>query len=82
VRTPVSWNWEEFRKLPSQTFAVDISCVTKWTKLDTRWRGVSIDTLLETVEVEPMGRFVMAFSDDGYTTNIPLAEMEQTVRAR
>jgi DMSO/TMAO reductase YedYZ molybdopterin-dependent catalytic subunit len=75
VRTPVSWNWEEFRKLPSQTFAVDISCVTKWTKLDTRWRGVSIDTLLEAVEVEPMGRFVMASSDGGYTTNIPLAEM-------
>lgn len=74
VRTPVSWRWEEFQKLPSETFTADIHCVTKWSKLDTKWRGVSIDALLQAVEVEPMGRFVMAFSDGGYTTNIPLAE--------
>jgi len=75
VRAPVTWSWEEFLKLPSRTFTVDINCVTKWTKLDTKWLGVSIDTLLEHVELETAGRYVMAFSDGDYTTNIPLAEM-------
>jgi DMSO/TMAO reductase YedYZ molybdopterin-dependent catalytic subunit len=75
VQSPVSWTWEEFRKLPSQTWTVDISCVTKWTKLDMKWLGVSIDTLLEKVQRNPNARYVTAFSDGGYTTNIPLDEM-------
>jgi DMSO/TMAO reductase YedYZ molybdopterin-dependent catalytic subunit len=75
VRSPVSWSWEEFRKLPSLAFTVDITCVTKWTKLDTKWLGVSVDTLLESVQVDAGARYVMAFSDGGYTTNVPLAEM-------
>ena len=75
VRKPVTWNWEEFRKLPGQSYTVDISCVTKWTKLDMKWLGVSIDTLLGAVELLPNARYVMAFSDGGYTTNIPLEEM-------
>jgi DMSO/TMAO reductase YedYZ molybdopterin-dependent catalytic subunit len=75
VRSPQTWSWEAFARLPSQEFTVDISCVTKWTKLDTKWLGVSVDTLLASVEVDPAGQFVMAFSDGGYTTNIPLAEL-------
>ena len=75
VRSPASWTWEEFLKLPSQTFTVDISCVTKWTKLDTKWLGVSLDTLLQSVQLDGAARDVTAFSDGGYTTNIPLAEM-------
>jgi DMSO/TMAO reductase YedYZ molybdopterin-dependent catalytic subunit len=75
VRAPVSWSWNEFLNLPSQTYTVDISCVTKWTKFDTKWHGVSVDTLLERVELDPAGRYVMAFSEAGYTTNIPLAEI-------
>lgn len=57
VRSPVSWNWDEFLKLPSQTFTVDISCVTKWTKLDTKWLGVSVDTLLQSVQVDGPARY-------------------------
>jgi len=75
VKSPVTWNWEAFQKLPSQTFTVDINCVTKWTKLDTTWLGVSVDTLLQAVEIQAAGQYVMAFSDGDYTTNIPLAEM-------
>ena len=69
------WTWDEFRKLPVEEFTVDISCVTKWTKLDTKWRGVSIDNLLQGVLLDDTSRFVMAHSDGGYTTNLPLAEM-------
>jgi len=75
VGSPVTWTWGEFLKLPSQTFTDDISCVTKWTKLDTKWLAVTVDTLLQSVRLDSTARFVMAFSDGGYTTNIPLAEM-------
>jgi len=75
VREKTSWSWAEFQKLPAQDFVVDISCVTKWTKLDTHWRGVSVDTLLEHVDLEPRGAFATAYCDGGYTTNIRLPDL-------
>jgi DMSO/TMAO reductase YedYZ molybdopterin-dependent catalytic subunit len=75
VKAPVSWSWDDFLKLPSQEYTVDISCVTKWTKLDTKWRGVSVDTLLQNAQIDAGATYVMAFSDGEYTTNVPLAEM-------
>ena len=75
VKQKVTWSWAEFQKLPAQDFVVDISCVTKWTKLDTRWRGVSVDTLLESVELDPRGGFATAYSDGGYTTNLGLPDI-------
>jgi DMSO/TMAO reductase YedYZ molybdopterin-dependent catalytic subunit len=68
-----SWTWDEFRALPSEAVTRDIHCVTKWTKLDTNWEGVSIDTLLDGVETT--AKHVVQYSDDGYTTNLPLADM-------
>ena len=75
VREPVEWTWEEFTGLPTRTYVVDISCVTKWTKLDTRWEGVSVDVLLEHVELDRGAMFVTAFCDGGYTTNLPLPDV-------
>ena len=74
TRQPARWNWDEFLKLPASEFMVDIHCVTKWTKLDTRWRGVSLDALFEHVELDPKAQFLTAFSDGGYTTNLPLPD--------
>jgi len=68
-----TWSWEQFRALPSEEIRVDISCVTKWTKLDTAWEGVAIDTLLEGVEHH--ATHLMAFSDGDYTTNLPLEDV-------
>src|SRR4029079_19711527 len=67
---PASWTWEEFRALPSEEVTTDIHCVTKWSKLDTVWRGVSLDTLLGLVEHD--AAYLLAFCDGGYTTNLPL----------
>jgi DMSO/TMAO reductase YedYZ molybdopterin-dependent catalytic subunit len=67
------WTWEELRALPAETVTRDIHCVTKWTKLDTSWTGVSVDTLLEAVE--PLGEYVVAWCDGGYTTNLPLEDV-------
>jgi DMSO/TMAO reductase YedYZ molybdopterin-dependent catalytic subunit len=71
--TPRTWTWEEFRALPSERVTVDIHCVTRWSKLDTAWEGVSLDTLLG--QAGGGGMFVMAHCDGGYTTNLPLRDV-------
>ena len=73
VGAPVSWPWDAFLELESETFTVDIHCVTKWSKLDTTWEGVSVDTLL--AGVETTAEFVVAVCDGGYTTNLPLEDV-------
>ena len=75
VASPMSWGWIEFQRLPAREFRVDISCVTKWTHLDMRWKGVSLDTLLETIELDPRAAFATAYSYGGYTTNLPLPDL-------
>jgi DMSO/TMAO reductase YedYZ molybdopterin-dependent catalytic subunit len=50
IDKPKRWTWDEFRQLPTETVTRDIHCVTKWSKLDTVWQGVSVDTLLEGVD--------------------------------
>ena len=74
VNEPVSWTWEELLALPAETPTVDIHCVTKWSKLDTTWKGVSVDTLLANVRTDPR-TFVTAWSDGGYTANLPLMDV-------
>jgi DMSO/TMAO reductase YedYZ molybdopterin-dependent catalytic subunit len=67
------WTWTELMAMPSQTPKVDIHCVTKWSKLDTTWRGVSLDTMLEGVETS--ADYAVAVSYGGYTTNLPLEDL-------
>jgi DMSO/TMAO reductase YedYZ molybdopterin-dependent catalytic subunit len=73
VKEPVSWRWDEFLALPSETITIDIHCVTKWSKLDTSWKGVSLDTLRNVVHSE--AGFVTAWCDGGYTTNLTLEDV-------
>ena len=75
VQSPVRWSWTEFTALPAQDYVVDISCVTKWTHLDMRWRGVSVDVLLEHVKLDPKAAFAIVRSDGGYTTNLPIPDL-------
>ena len=73
VDEPRRWTWEEFSALPSEDITCDIHCVTKWSKLDTAWRGVSVDTLLEGVTTS--ADHVVEYSTGGYTTNLPLEDV-------
>ena len=70
---PRSWTWEELNALPMETVTRDIHCVTKWSKLDTVWTGVSLDVLLDGIDTA--ATHVMAHSYGGYTTNLPLADV-------
>ncbi|GAB4161374.1 MAG: sulfite oxidase-like oxidoreductase [Candidatus Promineifilaceae bacterium] len=68
------WNWEQFNKLPRTQVTMDIHCVTRWSKFDTTWEGVSLKTLVAEgiVVPKPEARFVIQHCEQGYTTNTPL----------
>ena len=69
------WTLAEFAELPQTTVTRDIHCVTKWSKFDTTWAGVLIDDLLGDAGVSPPTSYVLAHSYDGYSTNVPAADL-------
>jgi DMSO/TMAO reductase YedYZ molybdopterin-dependent catalytic subunit len=71
------WSWEQMLAFPSTTITTDIHCVTKWSKFDTRWRGVTVDTIFEASGIAEPSPYVMAFADGGYTTNVPTADVRE-----
>lgn len=68
-----SWTWAQLQALPHETPTVDIHCVTKWSKLDTIWTGVSLDTLF--ADVETVADFALVHGYGGYSTNLPLEDL-------
>ncbi|WP_432091741.1 molybdopterin-dependent oxidoreductase [Streptomyces sp. NRRL F-5630] len=71
-----TWDWDGLLALPQEEVTTDLHCVTRWSKFDTRWKGVALDTLLEAAGgAGPRARYIVAESHGGYTTNIPLAEV-------
>ncbi|HZG49865.1 MAG TPA: sulfite oxidase-like oxidoreductase [Thermoleophilaceae bacterium] len=79
VERPYALSWEELMAMPQREVTVDIHCVTRWSKLDTVWRGVAVSDLLEKAGVRPAGTHLMAHSDGGYTTNVPLEAVHDPV---
>lgn len=75
-KTLAKWDWDQFLQLPQTDLHTDIHCVTKWSKLDTDWRGVTIDDFLAAAGIEELpGDYVMAWCDGGYTTNLPTEDI-------
>lgn len=75
VRPVKRWNWAEFNALPQTKMTRDIHCVTTWSKFDTAWEGVMVDDVLADAYIEPPTGFTLAHSYDGYTTNVPTADL-------
>ncbi|GAA2002017.1 sulfite oxidase-like oxidoreductase [Nakamurella flavida] len=76
VENPTTWTWDEMHALPQSEYQGDIHCVTTWSKLATSFGGVSLDGLLATARPLPEASFVMATSTTKYTTNLPLADIQ------
>ncbi len=74
VKQETHWTWDEFLQLPRTQVQMDLHCVTRWSKFDTVWEGVSVRTLVEQglIQPEPTAKFVMQHAEFGYTTNLPL----------
>ncbi|HQN45016.1 MAG TPA: sulfite oxidase-like oxidoreductase [Anaerolineaceae bacterium] len=77
VEEPVRWSWEEFNQLPRTRLTMDIHCVTRWSKFDTDWEGVSVRMLIEQklIRPRPTAKFVMQHAEYGFTANLPLEVM-------
>lgn len=77
VEEEASWTWDEFKQMPRTKLVMDIHCVTRWSKFDTEWEGVSLRTLVDQglVKPRPAARFVIQHAEFGFTTNLPLEVM-------
>jgi DMSO/TMAO reductase YedYZ molybdopterin-dependent catalytic subunit len=73
------WTWDEFNQLPRTKVTIDIHCVTRWSKADTLWEGVSVRTMLENglIKLKPTAQFVMQHAEYSFTVNLPLEIMLQ-----
>jgi DMSO/TMAO reductase YedYZ molybdopterin-dependent catalytic subunit len=75
VEKEVSWTWGEFLALPRMEVTSDVHCVTRWSRYDNRWEGVAVREVLSRAGVQPQAVAVMAHTQEGYTTNIPLSDL-------
>jgi len=76
VEHPLALTWDELRELPSREVTVDIHCVTRWSRFDTRFKGVHWSELAKLVSPKPSARFVVAHAEQGFTSNVPIAAIE------
>jgi DMSO/TMAO reductase YedYZ molybdopterin-dependent catalytic subunit len=74
VKKTQSWTWGEFQELPRTKLTLDLHCVTRWSKFETTWEGVALQSIVDAglVELKSSVRYVMQHCENGYTTNIPI----------
>ncbi len=74
VEEQINWSWAEFQRLPHTQLKMDIHCVTRWSKFDTLWEGVSVRTLVDEgfIKLTSEASYVIQHAEYGYTTNLPL----------
>jgi DMSO/TMAO reductase YedYZ molybdopterin-dependent catalytic subunit len=74
VEKELRWSWDEFNQLPRTKMTIDLHCVTRWSKADTNWEGVSVRVMVEQgfIKISPAAQFVMQHAEYGFTVNLPL----------
>ena len=77
VERPQAWSWQEFQALPRVQVRCDIHCVTRWSRFDNLWEGVSAREILRRAVLKPEARFAVIHAERGYTTNLPIAELDR-----
>jgi len=75
VEEPKKFTWKESRALPQSEVISDFHCVTRWSRLDNRWKGVLFTDVLKSVKMQPGVEFVSVLAEEGYTANIPLVDL-------
>ena len=68
------WDWDEFQALPRTKIVMDIHCVTRWSKFDTEWEGVSLRSLVDEglIAIKPGAMHLLQHCEYGFTVNVPL----------
>src|SRR5260370_41214714 len=75
VEEPKRLTWEEFRALPQTEVNSDFHCVTRWSRLDNRWKGVLFTDVMKLAKPKPEAQFALVLAEEGYTANVPLADL-------
>jgi DMSO/TMAO reductase YedYZ molybdopterin-dependent catalytic subunit len=76
VESPLTLSWDEFTALPAREIEIDIHCVTRWSRFDTRFKGVHWSELSKLVQPRPSARYIVAHAEQDFTANVPLAALE------
>jgi DMSO/TMAO reductase YedYZ molybdopterin-dependent catalytic subunit len=76
VENELELSWEQLNELPRSETTQDIHCVTRWSRFDARFEGVHWRNLAELVQPKPSARFVIAHAEHGFTSNVPVAFLE------
>jgi DMSO/TMAO reductase YedYZ molybdopterin-dependent catalytic subunit len=76
VEEPLALTYEQLRELPATEVTTDIHCVTRWSRFDARFKGVHWRELAKLCRPKPSARFVVAHAEAGFTSNVPLAAIE------
>jgi DMSO/TMAO reductase YedYZ molybdopterin-dependent catalytic subunit len=75
VEKPLTLTWKEFTALPMKEVVADMHCVTRWSRFDVRWEGVPFTEVVKLVNLKPEAKYVMVLAEQGYTSNVPLADL-------
>jgi DMSO/TMAO reductase YedYZ molybdopterin-dependent catalytic subunit len=74
VEHPLHLNWTAFSALPQTEDVSDFHCVTTWSKLNMRWKGVRLLDLAALVQPLGSATHLLCHGYDDYTTNVSLEE--------
>ena len=74
VAKPLTLKYADLMDLRQVDLTCDVHCVTGWTLLDSRWRGIQMTTIMDLVKVKDSARFVIFEAAGDYSSNIPLSE--------
>ena len=77
VENPLKLSWDEFNALPRFEHTSDFHCVTRWSRFDNRWSGVAFREILKRVHPTAAARYVLVHAEQGYTANVPLADLDR-----
>ncbi len=77
VEEPVRFTWDEFRALPQTEVTSDFHCVTRWSQLDNRWKGVLFTEVAKHAKLKPGAEHVLVLAEEGYTSNVPLKDLQR-----
>ena len=77
VEQPFELTWDELQGLPRQETVCDIHCVTRWSRYDNVFGGIPVQSIIQRAKVKPEARFVLVHAEQGYSTNLPLSDLDR-----
>ncbi len=65
---------QDLLRFPQVNITCDVHCVTGWTLLDAKWRGIRLTTIMDAVRIKKKAQFIIFEASAGYTSNIPISD--------